>query len=193
MKRNSLGLMCALALLTLTVACSPGVQATQKQSPKSAPSSAKLVMPAQPPKTLASVGFVEDPEQLFSPTERGKIDTLLRNFEKSNLISIKLVTISDPEVTMDNFDQHNGLLLQSWSATHHYSEHCMTISISRSLRRMRIDFGAFVQKLLSNEEASAIIENVFKPSFKQSLYYKGTTDGVIALMDTIRKIGRRIG
>jgi len=83
MKRNSLGLMCALALLTLTVACSPGVQATQKQSPKSAPSSAKLVMPAQPPKTLASVGFVEDPEQLFSPTERGKIDTLLRKLERS--------------------------------------------------------------------------------------------------------------
>ncbi|MCH5600000.1 TPM domain-containing protein [Niabella ginsengisoli] len=115
------------------------------------------------------------------------MDSLVRNFEKSNLIPIKIVTIKDPSITAENFDQANKALLDEWSAVHGKSDKCMTISISKNLRRIRIDYGPFVTKLLSDTESSEIIESQFKPSFKEAQYYTGTFNGVTTLMNKIRK------
>ncbi|MCH5716055.1 TPM domain-containing protein [Niabella hibiscisoli] len=98
-----------------------------------------------------------------------------------------MTTVNDPAVTAENFDQRNKIVLDEWSDIHGKSDRCMSISISRQLRRIRIDYGAFVLRLLSDDEAKAIVENQFKPSFKQDLFYAGTSNGLNELMNTIRK------
>lgn len=148
---------------------------------------AKVVLPTQQVATPAGINYVYDYENILTPGEEKKLDSLARVFEKSNLIPIKITTVNDAGVTTENFDQSNKILLDEWSAMHGKSDRCMSISISRQLRRIRIDYGAFVLRLLSDDEAKAIVENQFKPSFKQDQFYLGTWNGVNALMDTIRK------
>lgn len=148
---------------------------------------AKVVLPAQPVSTPADINYVYDYESIFTPAEEKKLDSLIRFFEKSNLIPIKLLTVNDPAITAENFDQRNKTLLDEWSANHGKSDKCMVISISKNLRRIRIDYGPFVLRLLSDAEAKAIIENQFKPSFMQDQFYQGTWNGLNVLMDTIRK------
>lgn len=165
-------------------ACSPTKQNTGKPAVKQ---EAKVVLPQQPVATPADVNFVYDYEEVFTPGQEKSLDSLVRNFEKSNLISVKITTVNDPGITAENFDQSNKALLDEWSALHGKSDRCMVISISKSLRRIRVDYGPFVSRLLSDDEAKAIIENHFKPSFRQEQYFQGTLNGVNAIMDTIRK------
>lgn len=169
----------------LLVSCSSAKQTNSTIASKK--NEAKVILPQQQVATPANMSFVYDNEGIFTPAEAKKLDSLVRTFEKSNLISIKLVTINDPAVTKETFDQHNKKILDEWSAAHGNSDKCMAISISKSLRQMRIDFGPFVKRLLSDDEAKSIIENNFKPFFRQEQYYQGTLNGLHALMDTIRK------
>lgn len=148
---------------------------------------AKLVFPAQHKPTPANVNFVQDHENIFSVQEAKKLDSLVRIFEKSNLIAINIQTLNDPSVTVDNFDEQNKIQLESWDKLHGSSSKCMVISISKNLRRIRIDYGSFVNKLLTDDETKSIIENQFKPAYKQEQYFTGTWTGVNALMNTIRK------
>ena len=147
----------------------------------------KFILPAQWMSTPDSVSFVTDDEGIYTSTQTKKTDSLLRTFEKSNLISIKVITINNTSVTADNFDQNNQSLLENWAAMHRNNEKCMVISISKNLHRIRIDYGTFVLGLLSNEETQSIIENQFKPLFKQDHFYEGTLNGLNAIMNTIRK------
>ncbi len=180
------GRWCLLACLVISLsACnSSGKVNSTAVKPKT---EAKVVLPAQQVATPAGINYVYDYEIIFTPVEEKKLDSLARVFEKSNLIPIRITTVNDPAVTADNFDQHNKMVLDEWSSIHGKSDRCMSISISRQLRRIRIDYGAYVLKLLDDDEAKAIVENQFKPSFKQDQFYQGTVNGLNALMDTIRK------
>ncbi|MGE9311326.1 TPM domain-containing protein [Niabella sp. CJ426] len=147
----------------------------------------KVILPAQQVATPAGINYVYDYENIFTPGEEKKLDSLARVFEKSNLIPIRITTVNDPAVTAENFDQGNKILLDEWSGIHGKSDRCMSVSISKQLRRIRIDYGPFVSRLLSDDEAKAIVENQFKPSFKQDQFFQGSWNGLNALMDTIRK------
>lgn len=146
-----------------------------------------MVLPTQPVATPEGINYVYDYENIFTPAEEKKLDSLARVFEKSNLIPIRITTVHDPVVTAENFDQRNSILLNEWSAMHGKSDRCMSISISRQLRRIHIDYDAFVLRLLSDNEVKTIVESQFTPSFKQDQFYQGTWNGLNALMDTIRK------
>ncbi len=148
---------------------------------------AKVILPAQQVATPAGINYVYDYENIFTPGEEKKLDSLARTFEKSNLIPIRITTINDAAVTAENFDQRNKILLDEWSAIHGKSDRCMSVSISKQLRRIRIDYGPFVSRLLSDDEAKTIVEDQFKPSFKQDQFFQGSWNGLNALMNTIRK------
>ena len=148
---------------------------------------AKVILPAQQVATPTGINYVYDYENIFTPGEEKKLDSLARIFEKSNLIPIRITTINNAAVTAENFDQRNKILLDEWSAIHGKSDRCMSVSISKQLRRIRIDYGPFVSRLLSDDEAKTIVEDQFKPSFKQDQFFQGSWNGLNALMNTIRK------
>ena len=184
LSRNLGSWFLSACIVVAVAACSsPKSTTVQKTVPRQ---DAKVVFPIQHQATPAHVGYVNDHEDLFSPEQIKSLDSLARNFERSNLIAIKVLTISDPAVTLENFDATNKTALQNWKTQHGNSEKCMTISISKHLHRIRIDFGSFVSKLLSDQEAKAIIDNQFTPFYKEDQYFLGTTEGLKAIMDTIR-------
>ncbi len=176
-----------LFVLLVIIGCAACSSSRQNTGNPAVKQETKIVLPQQPIATPANVNFVYDYEDVFTPGQEKSLDSLVRNFEKSNLISVKIATVNDPGITAENFDQRNKTLLDEWSALHGKSDRCMVISISKSLRRIRVDYGPFVSRLLSDDEVKAIIENHVKPSFRQEQYFQGTLNGVNAIMDTIRR------
>lgn len=177
---------CLLALVIGFQSCSSQPHA-HAPAPAAKQQEAKIVFPAQHQATPAGTAYTYDQENIFTPQEIKALDSVLSNFERSNLIPIKVVTVSDASVNAGNFNLHNKEILAAWSELHGNSDKCMAVSISRRLGKVHIDYGPFVQKLLSAAELTSIIETAFNPSFAEKRYYAGTFKGVTALMDTIRK------
>ena len=176
--------MCFFASVFI-ISCAPAKPSSSEISAKKP--QPKIILPQQPVSTPSHIRFISDNEGLFTPREAQKLDSLVRTFEKSNLISIKLVTVTNPAITKENFDQYNKELLEEWGALHGNSSKCIAISISKKLRQISIDTGPFVQQLLSENETQSVIEHHFKPLFRQQQFYQGTVGGLNGLMDTIRK------
>lgn len=173
--------ICLIVLLS-SCSSSKSINSTAGKQKKEA----AVVFPNQQTTTPANVNFIYDYESIFIPQEEKSLDSIVRNFEKSNLIAIKITTISDTALTIENFDTNNKAVLNEWKALHGKSEKCMSISISKKLHRIRIDYGSFVNLLLSDDETNTIIESHFKPSFIVGKYFDGTVNGLNAIMDNIR-------
>ncbi|ANH82996.1 hypothetical protein A8C56_20200 [Niabella ginsenosidivorans] len=178
----------AIAAGVFFVACSPTKKLDQAVTQRNANGrDVKLQYPQQFVATPANVNMVYDYEQVFSPAEVQKLDSLMHLFEQSNLIPIKIVTLGTDKVLPDNFEKNNKSLLKEWDALHGKAEKSMVISVSKSLNKVAIDCGNFVTRLLPRDQIDNIIASVFVPSFQNGLYYQGTWNGANALMDAIRK------
>ena len=54
---------------------------------------------------------------------------------------------------------------------------------------MRIENGHGIEHFLSDAETKQIIDSFFIPRFKESKYFEGTSDGIIAITKSLEKNG----
>ncbi|GAB3007927.1 hypothetical protein GCM10027051_05130 [Niabella terrae] len=144
-----------------------------------------IVQPRQHQPTAADVNFVYDYESLLSPEQQKKLDTIARTFEKSNLIAIKINTISGFAAPSGTF-QYNRQDLADWDQAHGGSQKVMVISFSKSLAQAHIDFGAYVGKFLTQEKAAAILDSQYQPLAAKGQYFEGIYNTLNAVTDQIR-------
>jgi uncharacterized membrane protein YgcG len=169
------------------ISCNPGKVSSAATAQSNVLNAQRTLKPPVSHSTPASVGYVYDQEGLFTEVQRHKLDSLMRLFESTNLIPIKLVTLGANNVPASNFDSNNLALLKQWDALHNNSQKCMTISMSKEFNRVKIDFGSFVNKLLSPAEATHVVETTFQPAISKGTYYEGSFAGLQELMSTVRK------
>lgn len=176
-------------LCFLFVACNPGKQLNKgiAERNKQAAEQAKIVFPLSKEKqTPENVNYVYDFESLYSPLEQRKLDTLLRNFERSNLIAIKLVSLSSQYMQGKSFEENKKELLNDWEHVHGNSGKTMLVLISKEQRQSAVSYGTFVGKFINNEEINTIIASE-RPVFETGDFFSGTWSGLNKVMDTIRK------
>lgn len=147
----------------------------------------KIKYPQQQITTPQNINMSYDFEQLFTADQNKKIDSLVRVFEKSNMITIKLVTLPADKVAGGNFDNNNLALLKEWEGVHGNTDKAMVLSISKSLGKVAIDYGPFVGKLLSRNEAEQIITTDVLPALGNGQVFEGVWKGLNDLTDTIRR------
>lgn len=143
--------------------------------------------PQQQTVTPQNINMSYDFEQLFTAAQNKQIDSLVRVFEKSNLIAVKVTTLPADKVTAGSFESNNKNLLKEWAGVHGNTDKAMVISISKTLNKVAIDYGPFVGKLLSRQEAEHIMSSDILPALQSGSVYEGTWKGINDLMDTIRK------
>lgn len=146
----------------------------------------KVQFPAQGIATPADINMVYDYENLYTPEEEKKLDTLLRNFEKSNLIPIKLVTLKSANMQNTDFDANNAALYKEWDQVHGKNGKAMVVTISTEMRKSKVDYGPFTAKFITEAEIANIVEKSM-PEMQQGMFYDGTRTGLIEMMNAIRK------
>lgn len=130
-------------------------------------------------------GWVTDYEKLYSKSELKTLNDLLDKFEQETSNEIAIVTLDSLRATNDNFEDLSLRIAQKWGIGKAGKDNGILIAVSKHYRKIRIQNGNGIEKLISDDETKHIIDTYFIPEFKNEKYYSGTLNGVIALMDKL--------
>jgi uncharacterized protein len=131
------------------------------------------------------VGYINDFEHLFTPGQIDTLDSLLHDFEQRTTIEIAVLS-ADSSLTMyGNFDFFTLKTMSAWRIGKKESDNGMLIGISRSFRKIRIQNGSGITKVLPNADTKKIIDESFIPFFKKGQYYEGLLNGLKTLMQRL--------
>jgi uncharacterized protein len=131
------------------------------------------------------IGYINDFEHIFTPAQIDTLDNLLHDYEQRTTIEIAVLT-ADSSLTMSgNFDFFTLKTMSAWRIGKKESDNGMLIGISRSFRKIRIQNGSGIEKVLPNADTKKIIDESFIPFFKKGQYYEGLLNGLKTLMQRL--------
>lgn len=133
------------------------------------------------------LGYINDFEYLFTKNEKQILDSLLQSFENRTSIQIAVITIDTTTTTADSLDIFTLKIGNSWKVGQKDKNNGVVVGISRAYRKMRIQNGYGIEKILTEAETKQIIDTAFIPSFRNSDYFQGTLTGLIALMKVLEE------
>ena len=136
----------------------------------------------------APIGHVNDFEHILTPGQIGILEEMIREYEDSTSNQIALVTIPTTMVTYANFERFTLQMINCWHVGQKFKNNGILIGISAGYKRIRIQNGYGIEKVLSNAETKRIIDVEFVPNFKRSHYYDGIYYGLKSIMFKAKKI-----
>lgn len=131
------------------------------------------------------VGYTNDFEGIFTKDQIKKLDSLIRSYEERTTIQICVTTIPVSATPEDKFDDLTLYMTNSWGVGRQETNNGIFIGISAGYRRIRIQNGYGIEKILSDSETQEIIESVFVPELKIDNYYKGIFDGILEIIKVL--------
>lgn len=132
-----------------------------------------------------STGFVNDFENIFTKEEIEQLTALIVDFEKRTTAQIAIVTLNDQFTDPEKFDGYALGLANYWGVGVKGKDNGVMIAISSQFRRMRIQNGLGISKILSDAETKALIDDYFIPKYKEHAYFEGTLEGLQALIKVL--------
>ncbi|MFD2603784.1 TPM domain-containing protein [Flavobacterium suzhouense] len=130
---------------------------------------------------------VNDFENIFTDEEEAILNGLMFAYNEQADTVIVVITIDEKSTTAEQFDNLTLQIANKWKIGSAKKNNGILIGISKGLRRIRIQSGIGIEIRLADEETKQIIDTVFIPKFKEGHYYKGTRDGIKAIVDHLKK------
>ena len=176
-----------MTICILTVTTTASCQAQKKEDKTASTNKAHTFRQIFWDSLPKPVGYVNDFENLYSDSEEEVLDSLMKNFESRTTIQIAVITIDTTMTTTDSLDALTLRFGNVWGVGQKDKNNGVTIGISQGYRRMRIQNGYGIEKILTDDETKQIIDTVFIPSFREAKYFDGTMNGLIALMKILEQ------
>jgi uncharacterized protein len=132
-------------------------------------------------------GYVNDFTGIFNNTEEEVMDSIIRSFEKESGVEIAVVTLDSVMVNDKDFDDFTLRIANLWGVGKKDINTGILIAISPQLRRIRIQNGYGIEKVLTNENTAALIDKHFIPQFSEGKFFEGTKSGLLALITSLRE------
>lgn len=132
------------------------------------------------------VSWTNDYENLYTDIEQTKLDSIISKFEKETSIEISIVTIDTIKTSEEKFEDLTLHIAQTWKIGKAEKDNGILIGISKGYRRIRIQNGNGIEKIITDEETKSIIENYFIPKFKKGEYYNGTLNGLCEIIKLLK-------
>ena len=131
------------------------------------------------------VSWTNDFAQVYSTRERKSLDSIITDFEKETTMEICIVTLDTFCTSKERFEDLTLHILDSWGVGKKGINNGIVICISPGYRKIRIDTGTGIEKYLTDAEIKYIIDQNFIPEFKNADFYKGTLEGLQALISKL--------
>lgn len=128
------------------------------------------------------IGYINDFENIYSDNEEAILDSLVSAFEARTTIQIAVLSIDSTLTTSEDFDDYTLRIANDWGVGQIQKDNGIVIGISRAFRKIRIQNGLGLEKMISDLETKMIIEIAFIPKFREGKYFGGTYDGLLELM-----------
>lgn len=134
----------------------------------------------------APIGWTNDFEELYTDEEELVLDSLISIFKRETGIEISIVTLDSIHTTKDKFDELTLRIANLWGVGEKGKENGILIGISRVHRKIRINNGFGIEKLITDTETKEIIDNYFIPYFKTGQFYNGTLTGLTEIIKRLK-------
>jgi uncharacterized protein len=128
------------------------------------------------------IGWVNDFEELYSEEQKHSLDSIISDYNAKTTIEIAIVTIDTSMISDERFEDFTLYISNTWGVGVKGKDNGILIGISNGYRRMRIQNGYGIEKIISDEETKEIIDKYFIPYFKNGDYYSGTLTGLTRLI-----------
>ncbi len=134
-----------------------------------------------------NTGWINDFEGIFTTEQENHLDSLVTNFEKRTSVEVAVITIPKYAVENDGFNDYVFELAKSWGVGKADKDNGILIGISKGHRSIWISNGIGIEKIMSDIETKAIIDNAIIPNFKNGNFYEGTFDGILEIIKSLDK------
>ena len=131
--------------------------------------------------------YVNDYTYLFTPEQAESLNILLSDFEKKTTNQIAVVSFDTTMVSKQDFDALTLKLANAWGVGQKDKNNGILIGICAGYKKMRIQNGLGIEKILSDPATKQIVDSDFIPFFKQGEYFIGTLNGINTI---IKKLGQ---
>jgi uncharacterized protein len=128
------------------------------------------------------VNYVNDYENLFSPAQETYLNSLLDSFETKTTTQVAIVTIDQIMVSNQDFDSLTMQLANAWRVGDKNKNNGILVGICAGYKKLRIQNGEGIRKILSDAETKQIVDSSFIPYYKNVDYFTGTENGVRAII-----------
>lgn len=132
-------------------------------------------------------GYINDYENIYSGSEEAILDSLIASFEKTDSMQIAVISFDSSMVEKDSLDAITLQIANEWGVGQKYKNNGITIGICIGHRKIRIQNGLGIEKLLTNNETKEIIDSVFIPAFSDRQFFRGTYEGISSLISGLHK------
>jgi hypothetical protein len=123
-------------------------------------------------------GNVNDHEKIFDLFEERRIDSLIRALKSNASIQITLITLAKINTPADSVEVLTQRIADAWKIGQTYDINGIVIGISRNHKKISLQMGNAIQKMISNQEKQAIESEFLKPGG----YFKTTFDALRRLI-----------
>jgi uncharacterized protein len=124
------------------------------------------------------INWVSDFENIFTKDEKSKLDSLIADYEKRTSVEIAVITIPAFATEKEKFDDLTLLIGKSWGVGKKEKNNGILIGISLAHRKIRIQNGLGIEKIMTDIQTQKIIDEIIVPHFKAGDYYKGIFEAI---------------
>ena len=135
------------------------------------------------PKPTASVN---DFDNIFTDEEEINLNDLIITYNKRANAEIVIITIDEKSTTSKDFEDLTLQIANKWGVGSAEKNNGILIGISNGLKMIRIQNGTGIETRMTDDETKQIIDSVIIPKFKEGQYYKGTREGVKAIVNHLK-------
>ncbi len=129
-------------------------------------------------------GRVNDYAGILSPATVSALESRLAEFERTD--STQVVVLTVPSLQGDAIEDFSIRVAGQWKIGQKKLDNGAIMVVAKEDRRMRIEVGYGLEGTLTDLRAGRIIDNIMKPAFRAGDFDKGVSDGVDAIMATVR-------
>lgn len=132
------------------------------------------------------INWTNDYEDLYSDDEQINLNNIISKFEQETTIEIGIITINTSKISEEKFEELSLHIAQTWGIGKKDINNGILIAISKGYKKIRIENGNGIEKIITNDETKEIIDKYFIPDFKKGNYYDGTLKGLTELIKLLK-------
>lgn len=129
-------------------------------------------------------GYVNDRAGLLAPATVVKLETFLRDFERSD--STQLIVLTVPTLAGEALEEYALKVAESWQVGQKGKDNGVLLLIAKTERKIRIEVGYGLEGRLTDLLAGRIVDQEIAPRFKAGDFDGGVTAGVAAMAEAVR-------
>lgn len=131
-------------------------------------------------------GFINDFERIFSIDEQKSLDSLVTAIEKETSAEIVVITLDSTMTNRVIFDDLSLFIANQWGVGKKGKDNGIVICISKNLKKIRIENGLEIEKMITDKQTGEIIDKHMIPCFKNGDFFIGTRNGILRLWELVR-------